>query len=227
MKHTLICIIALSLTGGGAGGYLFRAQKTDGSMVLSLKDAVQEEYLAPQDSFSRIKNTKNTLDALSLRSEIGIKDALLAYSQLPQTSEKERAEAKVVLERIISAAEEAVQEFEGTTQQVPVIQSLLLALEKAERFDRWTEVYLKALHEHPTHPLLAQLASDAVRNSNLAGQQERVLGALRYINAFGTELNGKKQIEVALRRASPCFSQIQFTRPVATTGRHESRGHWD
>lgn len=223
MKHTLICMIALALTGGGAGGYLLRAQKTDGSMVLSLKDAVQEEYLAPQDSFSRIRNTKNTLDALSLRSELGIKDALLVYSQLPKTSDEETAQAKQILDRIINAAEEAVQEFEGTTQQVPVVQSLLLALEKSERFDRWTEVYLKALHEHPTHPLIGRLASDAVRNSTLAGQQERVLGALSYISAFGPSFEGKQKIEVALKGASPCFSQIQFTHRAGGRARHGVR----
>jgi len=75
-RHTLLSIIALSLAAGGAGGYLLRAQKMDGSMVLSLKDAVQEDYLASQDSFSRVRNTRNTLDAQSARYGIEIMDAL-------------------------------------------------------------------------------------------------------------------------------------------------------
>lgn len=79
-NHTLFTIIALSLAAGGAGGYLLRAQRTDGSVVLSLKDAMQEEYLASPDSFSRVKNTKNSLEALSARSGGGIMDAILAYS---------------------------------------------------------------------------------------------------------------------------------------------------
>ncbi len=77
--HTAISIILLSLASGGAGGYLLRGQKTDGSLVLPVTDVVREEYLAPPDSFSKIKNTRNSLDALSAQSGIEIMDALWAY----------------------------------------------------------------------------------------------------------------------------------------------------
>src|SRR5882724_6170919 len=106
-------MVLLSLASGGAGGYLLRAQKTDGSLVLSVKDAVQEEYLAPPDSFSRVKNTKNALDGLSTRLGIGIIDAVLAYDRLPKSSEPGRRQAEEVLERAIHAAEAAMQELEG------------------------------------------------------------------------------------------------------------------
>src|SRR5215467_6582002 len=144
--------ILLSLAIGGAGGYLLRAQKTDGSLVLSIKDAFREEYLAPPDSFSRVKNTKSALDVLSVRLGAGIMDAISAYDRLPKGSESERRKAEQVLERAIQAAERAMQEFEGTEQQCELARCLLIALQKAGRFERWTEVYVKALQEHPTHP---------------------------------------------------------------------------
>jgi hypothetical protein len=220
-RHTLLSIIALSLAAGGAGGYLLRAQKMDGSMVLSLKDAVQEDYLASQDSFSRVRNTRNTLDALSTRYGIEIMDALWAYAQLPKDSDSDREKAGQFLDRILLAAEASMQEFEGTAQQLAVTQSYLFALQRAERFDRWTEVYLKAVHEHPTHPFVARMANDAVKISKLAGQQDRVIGALRHLLDFEPASADRPEIAAALNAAVPCFSQLQFSRAAASVGELE------
>ena len=112
------------MAAGTVGGYLFRAQRVDGSIVLSLKDAVQEEYLAPPESFSRVKNTKNTLEGLSTRLGAGIMDAILAYDRLPKSSESEKKRAEEVLDRAIQAGNVAMQEFEGTDQQLDVAQRL-------------------------------------------------------------------------------------------------------
>lgn len=213
-----ISIILLSLASGGAGGYLLRAQKTDGSLVLSLKDAVQEEYLAPPDSFSRVKNTKSTLHGLSERLRIGIMDAVLEYDRLPKGSESEGRKAEQVLERAIHAAEAATQEFEGTEQQLEVAQGLLIALQKAGHFDRWTEVYLKALYEHPTHPVVSRLANEAVRISNMAGRQKPVLEALAYLSAFPAEFAGRAEIEAALNSVCPCLSQVRISRDAGEVG---------
>jgi len=224
--HATISIVLLSLAAGGAGGYLLRAHKTDGSLVLSLKDVTQEEYLAPPGSFSRVRNTKETLDALAARLGIGIMDAVSAYDQLPKSSESERKRARELLERAISAGEAALQEFEGTEQQLEVVHGLLLALQRARRFNRWTEVYLNALYEYPTQPLVSRLAKDAVKISELSGQgqQKRVLEALWYLSAFPAAFAGRAEVEAALRSAHPiCFSPLQIpygaAKPCGTTTR--------
>ena len=209
-KQTVIWSILLSLAVGGAGGYLLRAQRTNGSLVLSLKDATQEEYLAPPESFSRIKNTRSTLAALSAQLGMGIMDAILAYDRLPRTSESERKQADQVLERAIRAAEAAEQEFEGTEQQLEITQVLLVALQKAARFDRWTEVYIKTLYEHPTHEVVARFAKDAVKISRPVGQEKRVVEALEYVGAFPVEFAGRAKILAALDSAHPCFGQVEI-----------------
>ena len=213
-----ISIILLSLVAGAAGGYWLRAQRTDGSVVLSLKDAMKEEYLAPPDSFSKIKNTRNSLDALSERLGMGIMDALLAYDRLPKSSEAERKQAEQALEHAIRAAEAAEQEFEGTEQQLEITQVLLVALQKAERFDRWTELYLKTLFTHPTHDVVARFANDAVKISKLAGQEKRVLEALECLSAFPAEYQGRAQILASLGDARPCFSQVQICQGAVGVG---------
>jgi hypothetical protein len=135
-------------------------------------------------------------------------DALVAYSRLPKTSDSERKQAEQILKRAIAAGEAALREFEGTEQQLEVAQRLLQALQLAGRFDRWTEVYLGALQEHPTHPFVARLAHDAVRISELAGQQERVTEALQYLSAFPADLAGRAEILSALEAARPCFTKL-------------------
>jgi hypothetical protein len=137
-------------------------------------------------------------------------DAMVAYDQLPKSSEPERKQAEQVLERAIRAAESAEQEFEGTEQQLEITKVLLVALQKAERFDRWTEVYLRTLYEHPTHDVVTRFANDAVKISKLAGQKKRVLEALEYLSAFPAEFTGRAEILAALDTARPWFNQVEI-----------------
>lgn len=138
--------------------------------------------------------------------------------QLSKGNEIERSKADQVLERAIRAAEAAMREFKGTEQQLEAAQVLLVVLQKAERFDRWTEVFLEALYKHPTHPVVARFAHDAVRISELAGQQKQVLDALAYLSDFPAEFAGRGEIEAALSSAEPCFSQAEILRHVAAVG---------
>jgi hypothetical protein len=199
--RVVISIILFSFAAGGAVGYLLRAQKTDGSLVVSAKDFITEEYLAAPDTFSRIKNTRNSLDSLSIRLGIGITDALAAYDRLPKTNEAERRKADEVLDRALHTAEAAMREFEGTQQQWVVATVFLEALRKAGRLDRWIEVYIETLYRCPTHPAVSNLANDAVKIGRLAGQELRVLEALRYVSASPAEFSGRAEVEAALDSA--------------------------
>jgi hypothetical protein len=212
-----ISIILCALTSGGAG-YLFRAQKTDGSVILSSKDVVQADYLVPPDSFSRVNNTKNALQGLSARLDAGIVDAVWAYDRLPKSSASEKRRAEQVLDRAIHSGVAVVHEFEGTAQQPVVAQGLLLALKKAGRFDRWTEVYLEMLFKHPTDPVVSRLADEALKISRRAGQEHRVLEALTYLSAFPAKFAGKPAIQAALEAAYPCFSQLRISRQPSGAG---------
>jgi hypothetical protein len=206
-----IWLIALALVSGGAG-YLLRAQKTDGSLVLSVKDAVQEEYLSAPDSYSRVENTKNALDALCAQLRIGIQDAALKYDLLASNGQSSSQEAAMVLEHGIDVAEAAVREFEGTEQQLYVMQDLLQLLDRGGRFELWTEFYLKALHEHPTHSVVCRFAHEAVRISKLAGQQKQVLEGLRYAVASPAEFAGRGEIQAALHSVQSSFAQAEVPR---------------
>jgi hypothetical protein len=91
-------------------------------------------------------------------------------------------------------------EFAGTEQELYLAQELLLALKSANRFDRWFQVYLKILYEHPTHPVVAGFIDSAVQMSQVAGHEEEVLEGLRYLNLIPIEFQGKEKVQTALMR---------------------------
>jgi len=203
-----ISLIALALVSGSAG-YLLRAQRTDGSVVLLARDVVQEEYLVPPDSFSRVENTKNALNASCTRLRLGIQEATVAYDRLVGIGETSNRQAAELLERAIRDAGTAVRELEGTEQQLYVLQDLLRLLERAGRFDLWTQLYLKSLYEHPTHCIVPRFAREAVRISKLAGQQNQVLDALRWLTTRPAETAGRGEVGAALDSVQPCFAQVE------------------
>jgi hypothetical protein len=202
-----ISFILLALVSGSAG-YFLRARRTDGSVVLLARDVVREEYLAPPDSYSRVENTKNELNASCTRVRLGIQEAIVAYDRLAGKGETSNWQAAEFLERRIRDAERAVREFEGTDQQLYVLQELLRLLERAGRFDAWTQHYLKALYRDPTHPVISRFATAAVRISKLAGQQRQVLDALRHLTALPTEMAGRSEIEAALDSVQPRLARL-------------------
>jgi tetratricopeptide (TPR) repeat protein len=209
--RTLVSTILLAVGAGGLSGYFLRAQKAESSLVVSVQDVINAEYLAPPDTFSRIKNTRNALDSLSTRVQIGISDALMAYKQNPRNNESEKKKAEQVLERAIQAGEAAMQEFEGTGQQLGITHLFLRVLREAGQFNRWLEVYTSALYIHPTDLALCHLAGDAVKISRAAGQQQQVIEALRYALAFPADFAGRAEVQAALTSA---FASVNADAPT-------------
>jgi hypothetical protein len=199
--RTVISTVLAAFAAGGFAGYWFRAYNSDSSLVLSTKDLLSDEYVTPPDTFSRIKNTRNALDSLSTRVALGITDTLAAHDRLPRTSEVEKKKAQEVLERAIRAGQAAMQEFEGTPQQLVIVPAFLRALRVAGQFNRWIEVYVQTLYTHPTDPVLCSLGQDAVKIGKLCGQLQEVLEALRYVSACPAEFAGRAEVQAALTSA--------------------------
>jgi hypothetical protein len=188
---------------------VFRAHKTDGSIVLSVNDMVQEEYLARPDSFSRVENTKNSLDALCTEVRYGLEQAIVDYERLARSGAASNGQAAVVLVGAIHDGEVAVREFEGTEEQLYIVQDLLRLLERAGRFEQWTQLYLKALYQYPTQHVVSDLAGKAVELSSQSGQAKQVLEALRYLAGLPVDFAGRAEVEAALSSALPRPAQVQ------------------
>ena len=203
--HAAISLVSLALVSASAG-YLLRAQKTDGSLVLSVKDVVQEEYLVHQILFPGLK-TLRTLWTLCVRACAWGSRKPPAHTSNWLRMAGLESQAAVVLERAIRDAEAVVREFEGTEQQFYVLQDHLRLLERSGRFDLWTRFYLKALTaSHP--PGSVPPRREAVKIGKLAGQQEQVLRAA-VPAARPEEFAGRAEIEAALATVQPYFAQVE------------------
>jgi hypothetical protein len=193
----LIWAVMLVLTAGGAG-YWLRAQRTGEVSVTQAWSIPPLDYLIGPDSFSRIKNARNSLQGLCLRLRLQVQNRLLAEHLFLGRRAVSRQTSEPRLEGAIRDLERGMQEFEGTEQDLYCAQDLLLALKTAGRFDRWIEVYLKALYEHPTHPLVACFAKDAIAFGIAAGRAEDVLAGLRHLSAIPLGFEGKARVQAIL-----------------------------
>lgn len=110
------------------------------------------------------------------------------------------------IQETIAELKRGINEFAGTSQQLDVAQDLLLALKTAKEFDGWLQVYLTALYEQPTHPVVARFASEAVQVANLCGREQEVLIGLGHVAEIPVEFEGKPRIQAALRERKGNFA---------------------
>src|SRR5215471_19839535 len=105
LKH-LICALLLVAAGGWAG---YRARPLEASDLVLPKEATpQLDYLIGPQSFSRIENTKTTLEGLCRRVCLEARTKLLTtkYSGPSSSGETE------CLEPVIHSLEQGMHEFE-------------------------------------------------------------------------------------------------------------------
>jgi hypothetical protein len=91
-----------------------------------------------------------------------------------------------------------MQEFQGTGQEFIMATELLKALKKSRRHDRWLEVYLDILYQHPTQPLIGSLASDAIVAAKAAGSEDVLVAGFKHLTAIPLEFDAKEQVQEAL-----------------------------
>jgi hypothetical protein len=198
----LIWAVILILVGGGAG-YWLRAQRGGEESVLAAGAVPALDSLIAPESFSRIKNARNSLEGLRVRLRLQVASSLLAEHFLVGGRGASGQRPEPCLEGAIRDLERGMEEFEGTEQELYCAQDLFPALKTAGRFDRWIEVYLKGLYEHPTHPVVARFAKEAIALGRATGREEEVLAGLRHLSAIPLDFEGKDTVQATLIEARP------------------------
>src|SRR5262245_22875266 len=128
----LMWAVILCLASGWTG-YWLHDQRADAASVLGAAGTIPPlDYLVGPESFSKIENTRDRLEALCIRLRLEVQSRLLAKDESPtlRTSGSR-------LEATIRDLEQGMREFEGTEQEQELAGDLLPALKEAGRFDRW------------------------------------------------------------------------------------------
>jgi hypothetical protein len=168
-----------------------------------------DDLVAP-DSFSRVENAKNLLEALCLRVRLRAETSLcqLKYSSLSNTNKT------LQLQAIISDLRQARAEFVGTAQELELTHELLLFLKVTENYNEWTDVYLEMLYGSPTDPVIGALAEPALSIARQLGREEEVSVALKHTLAIPADFVNKSRIEAAVG--------FEVTRQTAPAGEFAS-----
>lgn len=201
MKTLPLALIALlSLTAGGSGYYL-RGLHEERLLTLPTSLPELDQYIDEQ-SFCEVANAKALVHALSTRylTEVRIRrylDKLQSSSTTPVSSVAREEH----LSSTIDELNKGVQTFEGTGQELAVAADLLRALKSARAYDRWLDVYLQALYEHPTHEVVGDFASDAVSIGQAAGRLKEVVRGFRHLALIPFDFRTGQRIQMLLTSA--------------------------
>jgi hypothetical protein len=155
------------------------------------------ECLAGPESFSRVDNAKNTLEALCLRLRLKTENELIAIMREPSAVSQRRQE----LEPLVRQLEAGMQDFEGTEEELELAQDLFVAYNCTAQFERWIDLYLMISYQHPVHPVPLRLAQQALALGKQVGRLQDVLQALRHVNAIPFDFEGKDKLAAVLNRA--------------------------
>jgi hypothetical protein len=204
-----ISIMVVSVSAAGAG-YWLRGHSENSGTFLAAKSVPQLDYVILPDSYSRIENTRLTLQGLCSRLRLEVESRLCEQGRLRLQPGGSRAAFEAQVNRIVRDLEDGMKEFEGTDQQLYVAEDLLCVLKREKQFDRWVELYLQALYEHPMHPIVARFAAEAVNIGKLAGREEEVVAGLTHLSTIPMDFQGKAKVDAALvgARASNPLARV-------------------
>jgi hypothetical protein len=185
----VVSLVALACLAAAAGaGYRAGKSKGYSHAALGFRYVPSIETLLPEQSFSEVRNTRGTLQALAseMLTEVqvqflipGTRDQLRTWPAQP----KGHPDAA----RAIAQLGRGVAEFKGTEQEHRFTVELLWRLKHEERYDRWLDVYLKALYQHPTQPFVTRLLKDAAPISLAVGRWDELTAAVYFMEQIPTE----------------------------------------
>jgi hypothetical protein len=197
----LACAFLFSCLAAGVG-YYAGALRQDTARFTSPGTKFSVDDLYRPQSFSEVENAKALMSALSEQFVTGIQAERVAnYANAVLISQTGETVVEPHLLEVSKQLERGVAEFKGTEQELVLIEQLLEVLKKANLHAQWTEVYLNALYQHPTHPMIGRLATEAVTVSKAAGRQNDVLNGFEHVSSIPMDFGVKAQLMTVLFHA--------------------------
>jgi hypothetical protein len=184
----------VSCSAAGVGYYAGALREDTARFSLPGTKFSVDHFYRPQ-SFSEVENAKVLMSALSAQFVTGIQVERVAnYAKAVLINQPGQTVVEPHLREVSKQLERGVAEFKGTEQELVLIEQLLAVLKKANLYAQWTEVYLNALYQHPTHPMIGRLATEAVTVSKAAGRQNDVLNGFEHVSSIPMDFSVKAQL---------------------------------
>jgi hypothetical protein len=189
-KTLQVLFCAVSISFGGVVGYYWNGLFPKQLAELDSKQAMSLEYYFAPKSFSEIQNAKELLQALSTK--------FLAEAWRESTAGSDKKSSLIISNlTLIGRLEHGVRQFQGTEQQLIMVRDLLSALAREKLRSRWLDLYLLTLYQHPTHPLIGDLANKAIDAAKQEGRLDEVLRAFKLLVSIPIDFESKVRIAAA------------------------------
>lgn len=213
--HALLAAVLLGCVAGGFGYYL-RAFGEPTISTLAAREIPSVGYFVSTLTFSEVAEAKALLEASAeqiiqeLRERPGAGVARVNASVIPRGEGSNSPYTRAVRD-----LESSIAEFKGTAQEIVLSQEMLWLLWRESQYDRFVEVYLNTLYEHPTAGLVGRFAGKALQSSRIVGREEEMLKAFRQVTSIPTEFVSKRQVIAALE-ATALVAQASLAKDKAS-----------
>lgn len=187
---------ALLMLSAGYMGYAWRSL-----IGVERPDKQRKEEIA---SFSEVARAKGNLRRVS-----GELIAALQMQRLKNASARgmeDHEKAGRLLESIEEFTE-ARQELVGTPYESVLLHKLLDLLRDADQQERWLDLYLSFLYEHPMDELVGRLADDAVVIARRTNREPQLMKALQFVGTIPLTFATQRQVETALNSIAAAPTQ--------------------
>jgi hypothetical protein len=187
-----ICLVLMAqLVPAAAIGYLAHCWTDRNHPAAAIED------LSSAPSFSEITNAKSAMRRLSFEF---MSDFLDAHVLPVPGSLAAVARPGFNSDRVENARrylEEGLAEFHGTEQESVVVRALLGLFSSSQDYERWLDLYLKVLYEHPTNGIAGLYAAQAVVAAKMTARQPQLLEGFDQLRRIPFEFAGRQQINGA------------------------------
>src|SRR5947208_7699521 len=113
------CMVLVS-TAAGCAGYWVRGHIESSGTFLAAKSLPQLDYVVVPESFSRIENTRQTLQGLCSRLRLEVESRMCDQGRQRLQGGLASSVLETQINRIVRDLEDGLKEFEGTDQQLYV-----------------------------------------------------------------------------------------------------------
>ncbi|MFO1502051.1 MAG: hypothetical protein U1G07_27375 [Verrucomicrobiota bacterium] len=152
------------------------------------------EYYLAEQSFSEVDNAKARLDAICTEFVTDLRAGSQAIGSKPHPW---RTSESGLVDDMIRALREGMRQFEGTEQQLHLINELLYLLKKQPCGDRWLDLYLATLYRHPTSGMVTRSKGTAVAFGEALGRQEEVARAMNFLGSIPARFSAQGWSKIA------------------------------
>jgi hypothetical protein len=206
-RRAVVCssgwALCLFLIGIVCGFSIAVWKNTNPTTKLSARSGLSLEQLLPPESFSEVENAKSLLTALSIQCVTDVQSRQIVLRPVKTSTSRSNRKLLEQWLRIASDLEKSRLDFLGTSEEMRITAELLAVLERAGCADRWLNVYLNYLYQHPTSELAGHLVNEAAAEAVITQREAELARAFEHVSTIPLEFPGKQAIQLAGVRLKP------------------------